>query len=406
MRRFFGMKEENYGDTSFDDRHGHENTGRIQLLLVVGFIIAALAISSLLSSTNRAPRIISEEEFAPLVTTLIVQPETRRIEIEATGAVRSQVAVQLVPQVRGRVSSINPSLRPGGSFSKDDVLFHIEEEDYKLAVERLRAEVASARTALKLEQAEGAAASREWEEINPSEPVPDLVARRPQTNDRRAAVSAAQANLGAAQLDLDRTAFSLPFNGRIVSSDIDLGQYLAAGQSYGSVYSLDGLEVPVPLADRDLKWLQPLAEVEVVVRSSYLGLDRVVPATASRIAAELDAQTRFATVLVSLNAPGDNDQPLTTLVPGVFVTVSFLGAELDDVFVIPTAAVQENGKLWVIVDGRLTEAQPEVVQSGSTTTLVRGLAPGSEILTSGLSGAIDGMAVRTSTTSSPTGSTE
>jgi len=406
MKRFFGLKEEHYGDTSFDDGHGHENTGRIQLLLVVGFVIAAIAISSLLSSTNRAPRIISEEEFAPLVTTLIVQPETRRIEIEGTGAVRSQVAVQLVPQVRGRVNAINPALRPGGSFSKDDVLFHIEDDDYKLAVERLRAEVASARTALKLEQAEGAAASREWEEINPTEPVPDLVARRPQTNDRRAALSAARANLGVAQLDLDRTAFSLPFNGRIVSSDIDLGQYLTAGQSYGSVYSLDGLEVPVPLADRDLKWLQPLTEVEVVVHSSYLGLDQVVPATASRVAAELDAQTRFATVLVSLNIPGNTDQPLTSLVPGVFVTVAFLGAELDDVFVIPTAAVQENGKLWVIVDGRLAEARPEVVQSGSTITLVRGLEPGSEILTSGLSGAIEGMAVRTNTTQSPAPSTE
>lgn len=406
MRRFFGLKEEKYGDTSYDERHGHENTGRVQLLLVVGFIVAAIAISSLLSSTNRAPRIISEEEFAPLVTTLIVQPETRRIEIEGTGAVRSQVAVQLVPQVRGRVSSMNPALRPGGSFSKDDVLFRIEEEDYKLAVERLRAEVASARTALKLEQAEGAAASREWEEINPSEPVPDLVARRPQSNDRRAALNAAQANLGVAQLDLDRTAFSLPFNGRIVSSNIDLGQYLAAGQSYGNVYSLDGLEVPVPLADRDLKWLQPLDEVEVVVRSSYLGLDQVWPATASRVAAELDSQTRFATVLVSLNEPGDNDQPLTSLVPGVFVTVTFLGAELNDVFAIPTAAVQENGKLWVIVDGRLTEARPEIVQSGSTTTLVRGLKPGSEILTSGLSGAIAGMGVRTSTTQSPTASGE
>jgi RND family efflux transporter MFP subunit len=401
MRRFFGTNEEQYRDSSLEEEHRDERTGRFQLFLVLGFIIGAIVISSLLSSTNRAPRMLSEEEFAPLVETITVQPERRRIEIVGSGAVRSQVAVQLVPQVQGRVSALNPALRPGGSFSKDDVLFRIETDDYELAVERLKAEVASARTSLQLELAEGAAASREWEEINPGEPVPDLVARRPQSNDRRAALSAARANLADAQLDLDRTAFTLPFDGRIVSSNIDLGQYLSAGQSYGTVYSLDGLEVPVPLADRDLKWLQPLENVEVIVRSSYLGLERNYPATASRVAAELDAQTRFATVLVSLKSPEDPAQSQASLVPGVFVSVTFLGTELENVISVPTAAVQENGRLWTIVDGRLKDARPEIIQSGPNTTLVRGLPAGSTILTSGLSGAIDGMAVRTNTSNAP-----
>lgn len=401
------MSEDRFTSSPQDDDRRDENTGRLQLFLVVAFIVGAIAISSLLSSTNRTPRMLNEEEFAPLVDTILVQPERRRIEIVGSGAVRSRVSVQLVPQVEGRVTWLTPSLKAGGSFTKDETLFRIEAADYELEVERLRAEVASAQTNLQLEQAEGKAATREWEEIDPNAPVPGLVARRPQIRDRQAALSAARARLATAQLDLDRTAFSLPFDGRVVTSNIDLGQFVAARQSYGTAYPLDGLEVPVPLADRDLKWLQPFESVQAIVRTSYLGIEQEFTATASRIAAELDEQTRFATVIVSLHSTGDRSQSSTAteastiLVPGVFVSVTFIGAELENVFAVPTAAVQESGKIWIIADGRLKSVAPEVVQAGPSTTLLRGLHANDEILTSNLSGAVEGMTVRTNSDQPP-----
>ena len=313
----------------------------------------------------------------------------------------SQVDVQVVPQVQGRVDWVSAVMRPGGAFLKDEVLFRIEAQDFELEVERRRAEVASAKTNLQLEEAEGLAATREWEEITPGEPVPALVARKPQIRDRRAALVSAQAQLASAQLDLDRTNFSLPFNGRIVSSNVELGQFMAAGQSYGTVYSLDGLEVEVPLADRDLKWLQPLEGIEAIITTSYLGLDREIRAQATRVSAQLDAQTRFASVIVSLgdNVEGEEAIPL---VPGVFVTVTFLGPELDNLVAIPTAAVQENGRVWTIVADRLRAVRPEIVQTGLSTTLVRGLPSGTEILLSNVPGAVENMAVRTETETSAT----
>lgn len=397
MRRLFGMLEDRFAPTSQDTDAKDENTGRLQLLLVVAFIAIAITISSLLSSTNRTPRMLNEAEFSPLVQTMRVQPERRRIEIVGNGAVRSEVNVQLVPQVEGRVVWLKPALKAGGYFVKDEVLFRIEAADYELEVERLRAEVASAQTNLQLEQAEGKAASREWEDIDPGTPVPELVARRPQIRDKKAALSAARARLAAAQLDLDRTSFSLPFDGRIVTSNIDVGQFVAARQSYGTAYPLDGLEVPIPLADRDLKWLQPLESVQAIVRTSYLGIEQEFPATVSRLAAVLDAQTRFATVIVSLSPPDETSTsgPHANLVPGVFVSVTFIGSQLDNIFAVPTAAVQENGLIWTIVDGRLKAATLQIVQAGPTTTLLRGLNPNDQILIGNLSGAIEGMSVRT-----------
>jgi len=393
MRRILDAFSTRFSKDVADPVRRSENIGRLQLALVVSFILFAILISSMLSSTDRTPKLRDEEEFAPLVNSIIVEPETRRIEITGSGAVRSQVEVQVVPQVQGRVDWLSPVMRPGGAFLKDEALFRIEAKDFELEVQRRRAEVASAQTNLQLEEAEGRAASREWEEITPGEPVPSLVARKPQIRDRRAALTSAQAQLASAQLDLDRTNFTLPFNGRIVSSNVELGQFMAAGQSYGTVYSLDGLEVSVPLADKDLKWLQPLTDIEAIITTSYLGIDREIRAQATRVSAQLDAQTRFASVIVSLgenSAVGD----ALPLVPGVFVSVTFLGPELANLVAVPTAAVQENGKIWTIVEGRLKSARPEIVQTGPSSSLVRGLRSGTEILLSNVPGAVENMAVR------------
>jgi RND family efflux transporter MFP subunit len=400
MRRILDAFSTRFSKDVADPVRRSENIGRLQLGLVVSFILFAILVSSMLSSADRTPKLRDDEEFAPLVNSIIVEPETRRIEITGSGAVSSQVDVQVVPQVQGRVDWTSPVMRPGGAFLKDDVLFKIEAQDFELEVQRRRAEVASARTNLQLEEAEGTAATREWEEITPGEPVPALVARKPQIRDRRAALASAQAQLASAQLDLDRTNFSLPFNGRVVSSNVELGQFMAAGQSYGTVYSLDGLEVAVPLADKDLKWLQPLTNVEAIIRTSYLGVDREIHATATRVSAQLDAQTRFASVIVSLGenaAVGD----VLPLVPGVFVTVTFLGPELDNLVAVPTAAIQENGKVWTIVAGRLKSSQPEIVQTGPSSSLVRGLPSGTEILLSNVPGAVENMAVRTTAPTPP-----
>lgn len=400
MKRILDPITKRFSKEAADPTDRAENVGRLQLILVVSFFLFAVLVSSLLSGTDRTPKLKDEEEFAPLVNSTIVNPETQRIEIVGSGAVSSQVDVQIIPQVQGRVDWLSAVMRPGGSFLKDEVLFRIEARDFELEVERRRAEVASARTNLQLEEAEGLAATREWAEITPGEPVPALVARKPQIRDRRAALASAQAQLARAQLDLDRTNFSLPFNGRVVSSNVELGQFMATGQSYGSVYSLDGLEVTVPLADKDLKWLQPLDNVEATIQTSYLGVDRVIRARAARVSAQLDAQTRFASVIVSLGENAGTEDTLP-LVPGVFVSVTFIGPELDNLVTVPTAAVQENGKIWTVVDQRLKSARPEIVQTGPTTSLIRGLAAGTEILLSNLPGAVENMAVRTvvSTTS-------
>ena len=187
MKRILDLITGRFSNGRADPHVRAEHTGRLQLILVVSFFLFAVIVSSFLSGTDRTPQLKDDEEFAPLVSSAIVEPSRQRIEITGSGAVSSQVDVQVVPQVQGRVDWVSAVMRPGGAFLKDEVLFRIEAKDFELEVERRRAEVASARTNLQLEEAEGLAATREWGRNNTRRTGP--CSGSPQTTNQRQARS-------------------------------------------------------------------------------------------------------------------------------------------------------------------------------------------------------------------------
>lgn len=398
--------ESGFSGSFFADKEKGENLGRFQLVMVVVVLVGAVLITSLLGSSRSALERSDTKELAPLVATIDVQPATHRIFVEGSGTVETGADVNIVPQISGRIEWMNPDMRSGGRFAANEVVFRVEPVEYKLAVQNQQASVASAQTDWELEQAEGQAAAAEWKQINPNEAIPALVARKPQIRQALASLQSAKASLANAKLDLARTNFSFPFSGRVRASTIEVGQYVSAGQSYGTAYSLDGLEIEVPLADKDLRWFDPDGNTKAVVSTTYLGRTYELPARVARTGAELNAQTRFSTVIVRLDQPSTENaydaqavkseakDERSYLLPGVFVNVRFFGPEVDDLYEVPVEAFQENNILWVVVDGRLQSVQPQIFHLGSETNLVKGLTPESKIVSRAVSGAVDGMSVR------------
>lgn len=388
--------ENNFSMPSFESKGEGEHLGRFQLVMVVAVLVGALIVTSFMGGARQGAGRSDAIEAAPLVATINVKPATHQIFIEGSGTVQTSADVNIVPQVSGRIEWMNPGMRSGGKFTAGEKVFRIEPVEYKLAVQNQEASVASAQTEWELERAEGAAAAAEWKQINPNEAIPSLVARKPQIRQALASLKSAKASLASAQLDLKRTDFSFPFDGRVRSSTVEVGQYLSAGQSYGTVYSLDGLEIEVPLADKDLRWFDPEGNTKATVKTTYLGRTYEIPGHVARTGAELNAQTRFSTVIVRLDkstAVAESDRR-TYLLPGVFVTVRFAGPEVENVYAVPSESFQENNILWTVEKGHLKSVQPTILQFGAEENLVTGLSPDTQIVTRAVSGAVSGMSVR------------
>lgn len=359
------------------DVHARKNRrGWLQLGLVILFLGGAVFLSRYLASLQMAPQPKKSGVLRPLVETAEVAPQAYRLRFTATGTVQVRAMTDIVPQISGRIVAIDENAFAGGPFTAETVLFTIDKSDYRLRFEQMEAEVARAKTELELQQARSETAAAEWLDLNPGAKVPPLVGEEPQLEAARAAVEAAKSQLEMARLDLDRTEFRLPFTGRITELQLEIGQHVVAGQSYGKAYRLDSIEIDMPLTERQLDWLLESSDPVITVSSDYLS-GAVVPAFVKRVGAKLDPETRLTRAVLGLKEPGAD------VVPDVFVEIEVIGPARENVWVLPLDALQQNGGIWTVTRaGILRLLRPPIIQiteeaviaesDGSTLLAVRG----------------------------------
>jgi len=201
---------------------------------------------------------------------------------------------------------------------------------------------------------------------------------------------------------------SLPFDGRVVSETVDLGQYVSAGQSIGKIYGIEAVEIKVPLEDRKLAWFDiPANPVsingnsstktgsKVEVRSQFAGGNHTWQGRVIRTTGEIDKTSRLVSVVVEVPEPfkGANGRP--PLVPGMFVELLIKGKTLEKSIPVPRDAIHEGNKVWVVEKGRLHIQPLEIARADEDFVYaISGLDDGAMIVLSSLDTVTEGMKVR------------
>ena len=237
-------------------------------------------------------------------------------------------------------------------------------------------------------EAEAISAIEEWQTLN-STPVPDLVARNPQMAQAQAQLRSARAQLSNARLDVKRTEFKLPFAGRVISSSVEVGQFVQAGQSYGKLYARDSLEVSVPVQDSLLQWFNP-GEAQAIISMRYRGQDIQMQGNITRVSGELDEETRFASLIVT-----PTEDQWIKLVPGVFVDVTLVGPQINNLWRVPNEVLQENQKVWMVDQkNQLKSMTPRILNVGENETLILSDGGTATLVKGMIDGAANGITVR------------
>ncbi len=373
----------------------------LKIVLPIAVLIAGIALAALLASSRTAPPRVEYVSPGPLVETETVSISDIPVVVEGHGEVVARVAVEVVPQVSGRVVEVSPAMVAGGFFKAGDALFVIDPRDYELGVERARAAVARAEVTLEQEEAEAAVAREEWDELHPGEePTSGLVVRGPQVEQARAELDAARADLDGARLNLERTRVTLPFDGVVVSENVDLGQFVSTGRALATVYGTDVVEVRVPLESRNLEWFDvprggggsgPRAEVS----ATFAGRSFSWQGRVTRMEGQLDPSSRMAHVVVEVAKPFAGTQGRPPLMPNTFAEVKIFGQTLHGVVSIPRFALREGGTVWVFADGELHIRPVEVARADRDRAFISGgLDDGEQVIVSSLDAVTDGMRVR------------
>jgi RND family efflux transporter MFP subunit len=377
----------------------------LRKLAPLGVIILGIAIVQVLVAAKPEPE-KNEEEARPISLYVDeVTAEQVTITVRTQGEVRPKTEIDLVPQVSGRIVAMSDSFNVGAEFLPDTLLMKIDDTDYRLAAVRAEARVAAAMTELERQQATAEMKAEEWRDGGKNQEPTAFALNLTQVAEAKAMLRSARADLQQAQLDLERTEIRVPFHGRVRDREVGIGQFITAGSSVGRVFSIDTVEVRLPLTDIQLAELNlpigftagdgmaaPAVHFTAPMGNhEYDWEGRIV-----RIDGAVDEDTRliFATAEVSdpYGLAAANGMPMAV---GMFVTAEIEGVAERAAYVMPRLALRNQDKVYVInADNRLEIRTVDVLSTSEDRVLVTGgVNPGERVVTSTLPNAVDGMEV-------------
>jgi len=325
--------------------------------------------------------------------------------IEVMGRVVPAREVTLQPRVSGRVIELAEAFEPGGRVAEGTALLRIDPADYEAALRQRRSELAQARADLELEQGRQAVAEQDFELLGEEldEGNRHLVLRQPQLKQARARVDFAEAALRRAELDLQRTRISAPFDAQILSRDVATGSQVSTGDSLARLVATDRYWVSASVPLSQLRWLRFAEEdgeqgAPVTLRhEAAWGPSRSRQGRLQRLVGELDANARLARVLVSVEDPLalQSEAGAPSLILGAFVRTAIEGRALDDVVRLDRDLLRREDTVWVMEDGALDIRDVTVLlRDNDYVYLSDGLDQGDQVVATDLATVVDGAALR------------
>ncbi|MEO1171304.1 MAG: efflux RND transporter periplasmic adaptor subunit, partial [Myxococcota bacterium] len=323
--------------------------GRVISTVLICVVIIAVAVGMASGIVALKPAVKKGTGEAPptpvTVTELSRQPTA--VIVRATGTVEPAQAIDVVPEVAGRVVSRSPKLLPGGRFNKGELLARIDSRQYALAVAQEKARVRSSALELELEKGRVEVAAREWELLKGKKPDTEgspLALRQSQLEAAKVNLEAAESGLARARLDLERATLRAPFNATVVSEDLDIGQRVGTNAPVARLVGTDVFWVRVGVRVQDLGAIAfpdakgGGASAVRVVQTLSDGTTIERAGSVLRLIEELDPQTRRAQVLVEVPKPLHAEGDGLPLLPGAYVDVAITGREMPGIAQVPSEA--------------------------------------------------------------------
>ncbi|MAO13612.1 MULTISPECIES: efflux RND transporter periplasmic adaptor subunit [Marinobacter] len=416
----------------------NQRLGRF-LAVVIGLAIGAALLVFFL--VNRQAPEHSDSPPAPKVVAVIeAQPLAFRLEARGHGVARPAETWQAVANVSGRVVERHPHLESGTLLREGTLLLALDPSRYELAIAeaeaeltQLEAEEANTRRLLDLERQALDLAEQELSRIERlaatgAVSTSQRDAQRHSTVGQRQAVATlentlallpaqrerASVRLAQARRDLADTRFEAPYDLRLGEVDVELHQFVGAGQRLFEADSLAAAEVearlPFSMVRRLLGRVAPVelepgtldlseridldsidAELELVGAPGVSWEGRVV-----RVASGLDPATRAVRVVVRVEEPWRDARPPDhpPLQRDMYTRVRLSTSSPVAQLLVPASALHQ-GELYLADEHDRLVRRPVSVafQQGDLAVIESGLTPGERVIVDDLQPAIEGMAL-------------
>lgn len=387
----------------------------IRVLLPVGIILGAIVLVMLMIGIQAGKRPERKAEVTPALLVEAIDAEVRDLNftVQSQGTVRPRTETVLVSEVSGKIDFVSPDFVAGGFFRKGEELLRIDDSDYRTALKRAEAALASMQARLADETARSEQALKDWNNLGKTGEPSDLVLRKPQLLDAQANVSAAEADVEKARRDLQRTRITIPYDGLIKEKSADIGQFVSPGSRLGVSFSIDTAEVRLPLSKDDIAYLDLPSISEqsddlttpVTLYQDEAGTRRSWQARIIRTEGVVDEASRVVYAIAQVEDPygmlGISTQ--SELKVGTFVSAEIQGIAAEDVVVLPRFALRSDNTVLVANAARKLDVRDvDVIRTEPDKVYISsGISAGEKVVTTTLDAPIPGTPLRISGEQAP-----
>jgi RND family efflux transporter MFP subunit len=320
----------------------------------------------------------------------VIQPRAQSVAdyTVVTGNAASVNVVKLVARVEGYLDKIH--YEDGQTVKKGDLLFTIQQDQYKYQLVQAQAQVLAAQASLKHANTELPRYSALVKKDAATQTQVDEWVY--QKASAEASLLGAQAQVALAKLNLSYTEVRAPFDGIVGKHLIDPGNLVSGGQqsALAEITQLDPIYVVANLSEQQvLKVRQNLGQHRLTfadLRKVPVGVELAdqtgfpLQGTIEYVSPGIDPSTGTLLVRGSLANPG------WTLLPGFFVNIRLPMGKVDrNALLVPDRALQEDqGGRYLLIVNKDDVVEQRYVQlgqlDGSLRVITSGLKPDDRVV--------------------------
>ena len=326
----------------------------------------------------------------PQVSVITVSERPVTLTTVLPGRTTAYETSEVRPQVNGLVRE--RLFQEGDVVRKGQPLYRIDAAPYEASVASARAALARSRAAIASSQG----LARRYGELVKI----NAIARQEYENavtaadQARADVSAQQAALRSAQIDLARTTIRAPISGRIGRSTFTTGALVSAAQAepLTKIQRLDPIYVDIQQSSADILALRQRIMAGELARGDQaaqvrlrLENDSVYPIEGRLRFTDVSVDPDTGTQAIRASFPN----PDSLLLPGMYVRAELVEGTQDNAILVPQRAVgrDERGQATVMVVGKGNRLEQRVLTAprtiGDAWLVTKGLTPGDRIMMEG-----------------------
>jgi membrane fusion protein (multidrug efflux system) len=331
----------------------------LAMIILIFILMGAIRDKSALIAANKAAE--SSREKPPVnVVTLTLSPTTITDRINLPGVVEPWTRLSLMAKLNGSITKV--LVKEGDHVNKGDLIALIEDDDFRIALERAEATYDLAKSEYARDKS-----------IHDKGVIPTATLDINRTN-----LQKAKSDYENAKLLFSRTSVTSPMDGIIRRMDAKVGLQLSIGDPIAEILAIDRMKGVIGVPESDVTAVRELENVDLTVQA--LG-DRIITGKKYFLSPSPESAARLYNLELEIDNSGGE------VLAGMFVRADIVKKQIDETLAVPFySVISRNDEQYVFIEEEGVAKKRKVslgIMEKWMVQITAGLNPGDSLLIEG-----------------------